>query len=111
MLTARRRKNSISISEIDDSVDRIVAGMEGSPLTDGSKRLIAYHEVGHALIGSLVKAHDPVQKVTVIPEVKLRDLLGSRRYEQTLVSRAQLKARIMGHLWWKSDRKCCIRKR
>ena len=45
--------------------------MEGSPLTDGrSKRLIAYHEVGHALIGSLVKAHDPVQKVTVIPEVK-----------------------------------------
>ena len=44
ILTARRRKDSISISEIDDSVDRIVAGMEGSPLTDGrSKRLIAYH--------------------------------------------------------------------
>ena len=54
ILTARRRKDSISISEIDDSVDRIVAGMEGSPLTDGrSKRLIAYHEVGHALMGRL----------------------------------------------------------
>ena len=66
ILTARRRKDSISISEIDDSVDRIVAGMEGTPLTDGrSKRLIAYHEVGHALIGSLVKAHDPVQKVKI----------------------------------------------
>ena len=35
ILTARRRKDSISILEIDDSVDRIVAGMEGSPLTDG----------------------------------------------------------------------------
>ena len=75
ILTARRRKDSISISEIDDSVDRIVAGMEGSPLTDGrSKRLIAYHEVGHALIGSLVKAHDPVQKVTVIPRGQAKGL-------------------------------------
>jgi len=75
ILTARRRKESISISEIDDSVDRIVAGMEGSPLTDGrSKRLIAYHEVGHALIGSLVKAHDPVQKVTVIPRGQAKGL-------------------------------------
>jgi len=100
ILTARRRKDSISISEIDDSVDRIVAGMEGSPLTDGrSKRLIAYHEVGHALIGSLVKAHDPVQKVTVIPRGQAK---GSTWFtpddEQTLVSRAQLKARIMGAL-------------
>ena len=75
ILTARRRKDSISIIEIDDSVDRIVAGMEGSPLTDGrSKRLIAYHEVGHAIIGSLVKAHDPVQKVTVIPRGQAKGL-------------------------------------
>jgi len=49
--------------------------MEGSPLTDGrSKRLIAYHEVGHALICSLVKAHDPVQKVTVIPRGQAKGL-------------------------------------
>ena len=100
ILTARRRKDSISISEIDDSVDRIVAGMEGSPLTDGrSKRLIAYHEVGHALIGSLVKAHDPVQKVTVIPRGQAKGLTWyTPADEQTLVSRAQLKARIMGAL-------------
>jgi len=100
ILTARRRKDSISISEIDDSVDRIVAGMEGSPLTDGrSKRLIAYHEVGHALIGSLVKAHDPVQKVTVIPRGQAKGLTWfTPDDEQSLVSRAQLKARIMGAL-------------
>ena len=100
ILTARRRKNAIGISEIDDSVDRIVAGMEGSPLTDGrSKRLIAYHEVGHALIGSLVKAHDPVQKVTVIPRGQAKGLTWfTPDDEQTLVSRAQLKARIMGAL-------------
>ncbi len=100
ILTARRRKDSISISEIDDSVDRIVAGMEGSPLTDGrSKRLIAYHEVGHAIIGTLVKAHDPVQKVTVIPRGQAKGLTWfTPDDDQSLISRANLKARIMGAL-------------
>ena len=100
ILTARRRKESIGILEIDDSVDRIVAGMEGSPLTDGrSKRLIAYHEVGHAIIGTLVKAHDPVQKVTVIPRGQAKGLTWfTPDDDQSLISRANLKARIMGAL-------------
>jgi cell division protease FtsH len=100
ILTARRRKESIGISEIDDAVDRIIAGMEGHPLTDGrSKRLIAYHEIGHALVGTLVKDHDPVQKVTLIPRGQAQGLTWfSPDEEQMLVSRAQLKARIMGAL-------------
>ena len=100
ILTARRRKNHIGLSEIDDAVDRIIAGMEGQPLVDGrSKRLIAYHEVGHALIGSLVKDHDPVQKVTVIPRGQAKGLTWfSPDDDQTLISRSQLKARIMGAL-------------
>ena len=100
ILTARRRKDTISLAEIDDAVDRILAGLEGQPLTDGrSKRLIAYHEVGHALVGSLVKDHDPVQKVTLIPRGQAQGLTWfSPDEEQMLVSRAQLKARIMGAL-------------
>ena len=100
ILTARRRKDTISLAEIDDAVDRIIAGLEGQPLTDGrSKRLIAYHEVGHALVGSLVKDHDPVQKVTLIPRGQAQGLTWfSPDEEQMLVSRAQLKARIMGAL-------------
>ena len=100
ILTARRRKNTISLEEIDDAVDRVIAGMEGRPLTDGqSKRLIAYHEVGHALVGSLVEAHDPVQKVTLIPRGQAQGLTWfAPDEEQGLVSRAQLKARIMGAL-------------
>ncbi len=100
ILTARRRKDTISLAEIDDAVDRIIAGLEGQPLTDGrSKRLIAYHEVGHALVGSLVKDHDPVQKVTLIPRGQAQGLTWfSPDEEQTLVTRAQLKARIMGAL-------------
>ncbi|CAI9757234.1 unnamed protein product [Fraxinus pennsylvanica] len=52
ILAGRRRKPTISSKEIDDSIDRIVAGMEGTVMTDGkSKSLVAYHEVGHAICG------------------------------------------------------------
>jgi cell division protease FtsH len=100
ILTARRRKDATGNAEIDDAVDRIIAGMEGKPLTDGrSKRLIAYHEVGHALVGTLVKQHDPVQKVTLIPRGQAQGLTWfSPDEDQMLVSRSQLRARIMGAL-------------
>jgi len=100
ILTARRRKDATGLAEIDDAVDRVIAGMEGKPLTDGrSKRLIAYHEVGHALVGTLVQAHDPVQKVTLIPRGQAQGLTWfAPDEEQMLVSKAQLRARIMGAL-------------
>ena len=100
ILTARRRKEAITMLEIDDAVDRVVAGMEGTPLVDSkSKRLIAYHEVGHAIIGTLVKAHDPVQKVTLIPRGQAQGLTWFTPSEdQTLISRAQILARIKGAL-------------
>ncbi len=100
ILTARRRKEAITMAEIDDAVDRVVAGMEGTPLVDSkSKRLIAYHEVGHAIVGTLVKAHDPVQKVTLIPRGQAQGLTWFMPSEdQTLISRAQILARIKGAL-------------
>ena len=100
ILTARRRKEAITLAEIDDAVDRVVAGMEGTPLVDSkSKRLIAYHEIGHALIGTLVKDHDAVQKVTLIPRGQAQGLTWfTPDEEQGLISRAQLKARITGAL-------------
>ncbi len=100
ILTARRRKDGITMLEIDDAVDRVIAGMEGTPLVDSkSKRLIAYHELGHAIIGTLVKDHDPVQKVTLIPRGQARGLTWfTPNEEQSLISRAQLMARITGAL-------------
>ncbi|ADI64824.1 ATP-dependent zinc metalloprotease FtsH2 [Trichormus azollae] len=100
ILTARRRKDAITILEIDDAVDRVVAGMEGTPLVDSkSKRLIAYHEIGHALVGTLLKDHDPVQKVTLIPRGQAQGLTWfTPNEEQGLISRSQLKARITGAL-------------
>ncbi|MEL7315404.1 MAG: ATP-dependent zinc metalloprotease FtsH2 [Cyanobacteria bacterium J06559_3] len=100
ILTARRRKDAITMLEIDDAVDRVVAGMEGTPLVDSkSKRLIAYHEVGHAMVGTLVKDHDPVQKVTLIPRGQAQGLTWFTPSEdQTLISRSQILARIKGAL-------------
>ncbi|GBF82199.1 ATP-dependent zinc metalloprotease FtsH2 [Aphanothece sacrum] len=100
ILTARRRKEAITLLEIDDAVDRVVAGMEGTPLVDSkSKRLIAYHEVGHAIVGTLVKDHDPVQKVTLIPRGQAQGLTWfTPNEEQGLTTKAQLLARIAGAL-------------
>ncbi|HBK21097.1 MAG TPA: cell division protein FtsH, partial [Planktothrix sp. UBA10369] len=100
ILTARRRKQGMTMLEIDDAVDRVIAGMEGTPLIDGkSKRLIAYHEVGHAIVGTLIKEHDPVQKVTLIPRGQAQGLTWFMPDEdQGLISRSQILARITGAL-------------
>ncbi len=100
ILTARRRKEGMTMLEIDDAVDRVIAGMEGTPLIDGkSKRLIAYHEVGHAIVGTLLKDHDPVQKVTLIPRGQAQGLTWFMPDEdQGLISRSQILARITGAL-------------
>nr|QCI08403.1 Cell division protein FTSH [Ptilothamnion sphaericum] len=100
ILTARKRKNFITLNEIDEAIDRIIAGMEGTPLVDSkSKRLIAYHEVGHAIVGTLLKHHDNVQKVTLVPRGQARGLTWfTPNEDQNLISRSQIKARIMGAL-------------
>ena len=68
ILTARRHKEAITMLEINDAVDRIVAGMEGIPLVDSkAKKLTAYHEIGHAIVATMTPSHDPVEKVTIIP--------------------------------------------
>lgn len=100
ILTGRRNKDAISQREIDDSIDRIVAGMEGTPMTDGrSKMLVAYHEVGHAMCATLTPGHDPVQKVTLVPRGQARGLTWFLPGEDpTLISKAQIFARIVGAL-------------
>ena len=68
ILTARRRKDAITVLEVDDAIDRVTTGMTLAPLMDSKKkRLIAYHEIGHALLMTLLKNSDPLNKVTIIP--------------------------------------------
>ena len=68
ILTARRRKDEVTMLEVNDAIDRLTIGLTLNPLMDSKKkRLLAYHEVGHALIGSLSKYGGLLNKVTIIP--------------------------------------------
>jgi cell division protease FtsH len=68
ILTARRRKNAVTMLEVNDAIDRLTMGLSLTPLLDSKKkRLVAYHEVGHALTATLCKYANPLNKVTIIP--------------------------------------------
>ena len=69
LLAARRNKNVINMAEIDDAIDRVIAGIEkkSKVMTDEDKEITSYHEVGHALLAKLLKDCDELHKVTIIP--------------------------------------------
>lgn len=65
---ARRNAKKISLRDFSDAFDRIVLGTESPPLTDEhERRVVAYHEAGHALVSALSPGADPVLKVTIVP--------------------------------------------
>merc|ERR1719188_1927071 len=100
ILTARRNKPAITLDEINDATDRVIAGLAGRALPDNaSKKLVAYHEAGHALVGTLLPYHDPVNKVTLIPRGQAKGLTWfTPNEDQSLISLNTLKARIAGAL-------------
>lgn len=96
ILATRYKKTTITKNEVNEAVDRIIGGIAGSVMEDTkNKKLIAYHEVGHAIVGSLLQNHDDVEKVTLIPRGSAKGLTWfSPEEDQMLISRAQLLARI-----------------
>jgi len=100
ILAARHKTTQITSNDISSSVDRIITGLEGNCLKDSrSKRLVAYHEIGHAITGTMLKDHDPVEKVTLIPRGQARGLTWfTPEEDQGLISRGQILARIIGSL-------------
>ncbi len=69
ILAARRNLTEISMDEINDAIDRVIAGPEKKDrvMSEKRKSLVAYHESGHALVGALMPDYDSVQKVSIIP--------------------------------------------
>jgi len=97
ILATRYKKNTITKNEVNEAADRIIGGIAGSAMEDTkNKKLIAYHEVGHAIVGSLLENHDDVEKVTLIPRGGAKGLTWFAPEEDaTLVSRSELLARII----------------
>jgi cell division protease FtsH len=97
LLAARKSKKTISNSDIENSIDRVLAGPEKKSqiLTEEEKLIIAYHETGHALVGWALPNADPIHKVTIIPRGRAlgytQALPDSEKY---LTSKAELKDRL-----------------
>ena len=97
LLAARKSKKTISNLDIENSIDRVLAGPEKKSqiLTEEEKLIIAYHETGHALVGWALPNADPIHKVTIIPRGRAlgytQALPDSEKY---LTSKAELKDRL-----------------
>ena len=101
ILTARHQSTTLGNKELEMALERITMGLTAAPLQDGAKkRLIAYHEIGHALVAALTPHADPVDKVTLLP--RSGGVGGFTRFfpdeevlDSGLVSRAYLQARLV----------------
>ncbi|GAP11210.1 ATP-dependent metalloprotease FtsH [Bellilinea caldifistulae] len=101
ILAARRNKKSISQAEFEEAIERVIAGPERKSrlISDEEKRIIAYHEAGHAVVMNALPDHDPVQKVTIIA----RGMAGGYTIalpteDRTIIPRKKLIAQMVGLL-------------
>jgi cell division protease FtsH len=96
ILAARRNLTEIAMDEVNDAIDRVLAGPEKKDriMSEKRKELVAYHEAGHALVGALMPDYDPVQKISIIPRGRAGGLTwftpSEERLESGLYSRSYL---------------------
>ncbi|CAN0927375.1 ATP-dependent zinc metalloprotease FTSH, chloroplastic [Linum grandiflorum] len=108
ILAARRDLKEISKDEIADALERIIAGPEkkNAVVSEEKKKLVAYHEAGHALVGALMPEYDPVAKISIIPRGQAGGLTffapSEERLESGLYSRSYLENQMavaLGGRW------------
>ncbi|NDA74581.1 MAG: ATP-dependent metallopeptidase FtsH/Yme1/Tma family protein [Synechococcaceae bacterium WB8_3_299] len=96
IMAARRQLVEISMDEVNDAIERVMAGPEKKDrvMSERRKRLVAYHEAGHALVGALMPDYDAVQKISIIPRGNAGGLTfftpSEERMESGLYSRSYL---------------------
>jgi len=97
ILATRYKKQIITKNEVNEAVDRVIGGIAGTPMEESkNKRLIAYHEIGHALVGSVLANHDDVEKVTLVPRGGAKGLTWfAPEEDQILITKSELMERIM----------------
>jgi len=96
ILAARKELSEVSNDEVSDAIERIMVGPEkkDSVISEKRKKLVAYHEAGHAVVGAVMPDYDPVQKITIIPRGGAGGLTfftpSEERMESGLYSRSYL---------------------
>jgi cell division protease FtsH len=97
LLAARHDKDQIDQSEMEEAIDRVIAGPERKTrlISDKEKEITAYHEGGHAIVGALLPEADPVHKITIIPRGQALGVTMSLPTEDRfMMSRSQLMAQL-----------------
>ena len=97
LLAARHDKDQIEMAEMEEAVDRVIAGPERKTrlISDKEKEITAYHEAGHAIVGALLPEADPVHKITIIPRGQALGVTMSLPTEDRfMMSRSQLMAQL-----------------
>jgi cell division protease FtsH len=95
ILTARRRKEAVTMEEVEDAIDRLTIGMRLTPLLDSKKkRMTAYHEIGHALLSELLPNCDKLNKVTIIPRSG-----GIEGFSQTMPNEEMIDSGLYTRAW------------
>jgi cell division protease FtsH len=97
LLAARHDKDQIDMSEMEEAIDRVIAGPERKTrlISEKEKEITAYHEAGHAIVGALLPEADPVHKITIIPRGQALGITMSLPTEDRfMMSRGQLMAQL-----------------
>jgi cell division protease FtsH len=97
LLAARHNKDQIEMSEMEEAVDRVIAGPERKTrlISEKEKEITAYHEAGHAIVGALLPEADPVHKISIIPRGQALGVTMSLPTEDRfMMSRSQLMAQL-----------------
>lgn len=101
ILAARRNKKAIGQAELEEAIERVVMGPERKSrlISDEEKRIIAYHEAGHAVVMNAIPEADPVQKITIVGRGQAGGLTWFRpEDDRILTSRKKLIAQLAGSL-------------
>ena len=106
ILAVRANREKVSVDDIDEAIDRRVAGPAKSSrsLSEHEKEIVAYHEAGHAIIGLRYPHSDKVQKITIVPRGNTGGHVRMTPEEDRfLMSKKELEARIVGYLGGRSS--------
>ncbi|WP_054956736.1 ATP-dependent zinc metalloprotease FtsH [Paenibacillus dakarensis] len=101
LLAARRNRKDISMKEVDEAIDRVIVGTEkrSRVISDREKRIVAYHEAGHTIVGYFLEHADMVHKVTIIPRGRAGGyVIMMPKEDRMLVTKQELLDRVTGLL-------------
>ncbi|MFW6067410.1 MAG: ATP-dependent zinc metalloprotease FtsH [Myxococcota bacterium] len=102
LLAARRGREQVTMADFSDAIDRVIAGLEKKSriITDEERKRVAFHEVGHALAGTLSGADDTVHKISIVPRgmAALGYTMQLPTEERYLMTESAIRAKLVGLL-------------